>query len=89
MDNALRNALMVEVEDLFAQHKVFQQRRPTHTRLEAVLVVGNTDALIGGQVAFSPMGTPFGHALVSLAAAACVGVESGLVRHRVFLRRIE
>jgi hypothetical protein len=35
------------------------------------------------------MGTPFGHALVSLAAAACVGVESGLVRHRVFLRRIE
>jgi hypothetical protein len=33
---------MVEVEDLFAQHKVFQQRRPTHTRLEAVLVVGNT-----------------------------------------------
>ncbi len=49
MDDALRNALMVEVEDLVAQHKVFEQRWPTRAGFQRVLVVGDRRALLRRQ----------------------------------------
>ena len=39
MDDTLGDALMVEVENLFAQNEVFEQRRAARARLQAVVVV--------------------------------------------------
>ena len=50
VDNALGDAFMVEVEDLFAQYEIFQQHRATRACLQAVLIVENPQALIGGQM---------------------------------------
>ena len=47
MYDALRNALVIEVRDLFAQDEVFEQRRTAQARLERILVVRNGHALIG------------------------------------------
>ena len=49
MDDPFRDALVVEVEDLLAQHEVFQQHRPARPGLEAVLVVADRHAVIGRQ----------------------------------------
>ena len=49
VDDALGNALVVEVRDLLAQDEVFEQRRTAQPGLERVLVVGDRHALIGGQ----------------------------------------
>ena len=49
MHDALGNALVVEVGDLLAQDEVFQQRGPKRMRAQRVLVVGNAQALVGGQ----------------------------------------
>ena len=49
MDDALRNALMVEVEDLVAQHKVFEQCRTARAGFQRVLVVGDRRALLRRQ----------------------------------------
>jgi hypothetical protein len=46
MNDSLWDSLMVEVGDIFPQSEVFQHGRPTRSRLERVLVVGNYDALI-------------------------------------------
>ena len=43
------NALVIEVSDLLAQDEVFEQRRPTQSGLERVLVVRDRNALIGRQ----------------------------------------
>jgi hypothetical protein len=51
MDDALGDALMVEVEDLLAKDEVLQQHRPALARLQLVLIVGNADALIGARTA--------------------------------------
>ena len=45
--DALRNALVIEVRDLFAQDEVFEQRRTAQARLERILVVRDGHALIG------------------------------------------
>jgi hypothetical protein len=51
VDDPLGDPLMVEVEDLLAKDEVLQQHRPALARLQLVLVVGDPDALVGGQVA--------------------------------------
>ena len=53
VDDALGNALVVEVRDLFAQNEVFEQRRSAKARLEGVLVVADGHALIRRQAAAS------------------------------------
>ena len=50
MDDALGNALVIEVRDLLAQEEVFQQRRTADVGLQRVLVVADGDALVGRQV---------------------------------------
>ena len=47
VDDSLRNALVVEVEDLFAKDEILQQRGPARAALEAVLVVANRHAVVG------------------------------------------
>src|SRR5690606_21539274 len=44
------DALMVEVEDFLAQHKVFEQRRPANASLEAVLIVRDAVAEIVSEI---------------------------------------
>ncbi|MNW06044.1 hypothetical protein D3C71_2023860 [compost metagenome] len=70
MDNALRNALMVEVGDFLAHDEVFEQRRPAITRLERVLVVGDAHPLIGAQ---GLAGGIAAHVLQALQLAVGVG----------------
>ncbi len=48
--DALRDALMVEMADLFAQDEVFEQGRTTQAGLQRMLVVRDRDALVGRQV---------------------------------------
>ena len=47
MHDTLRNALVVEMGDLLAQDKIFQQRGAAATCAQGVLIVGDTYALIG------------------------------------------
>ena len=49
MHDALRNALVIEVGDLFAKHEILEQRRPPRMGPQRVLVVGNRDALVRRQ----------------------------------------
>ena len=49
MDDPFGDPLVVKVEDLFAQHKVFQKRRPPRPRLQRVLVVRHRNAVVRGQ----------------------------------------
>jgi len=39
MHDTLRNPFMIEVGDLLAKMEIFQERRPSLTRLERVLIV--------------------------------------------------
>ena len=61
----LGNALVVEMEDLFAEVKVFEQRRPAGSGAQGVLIVRYRRALGGGQNWSVAVGD-----LVRLAAAA-------------------
>ena len=85
MDDTFGDALMVEMEDLFAQHEIFEQRRAACAGLQAVLIVGNADALIGRQVCLLAGVTMFAalmmHLLMGFPALAFCGVETGLVVH--------
>lgn len=47
MNDALRDALMVKMRDLFTHDEVFQQRRPAGADLQGVLVIRNLHALVG------------------------------------------
>jgi len=49
MDHALRDALMIEVEDFLAEVRILQQHWPACPLLEAVLVVRDRDALLRGE----------------------------------------
>ena len=49
MDDALGNAFVIEMRDLFAQDEIFQQRRAANAGLERILVVADRHALIRGQ----------------------------------------
>ena len=59
MHDALRDALMVEVRDLFAHDEVFEQRRAARADFQAVLVIGNLHALISAQGLAGRIGTEF------------------------------
>ena len=47
--HAFWNSFVIEVRNLFAEDEIFQQRRAAQTGLERILVVGDRDALIGGE----------------------------------------
>ena len=49
MDDALGDALVVEMDDLLAEDEVLQQDRAARAGLQRVLVVGDRDALVGRQ----------------------------------------
>lgn len=46
VNNALRDALVVEVKDLFAEVEALEECRPTRTGSKSVLVVGDRNALL-------------------------------------------
>ena len=48
VNDAFRDAFMVKMGDLFPQDEVFEQRGTTKTRLQAVLIITDGNALIGG-----------------------------------------
>ncbi len=76
VDDPFGNPLMVEMEDFFAKHEIFEQRRSARSRFEAVLIVGNANALIGGQMRLCVrVLTFFGNLLVGFAAIAKFGFE--------------
>src|SRR5690606_31024171 len=75
MHDALGNALVVEVHDLFAEDEVLQQGRTARALPERILVVGDRHALVGGQ----PRALAAGLLLVFAAAAAWrVGLWIGI-----------
>ncbi len=49
VNDALGDALMVEVLDLFAKNEVLQQRRPARTGLQRVLIVADGHAMVRRQ----------------------------------------
>ncbi|EFC57254.1 hypothetical protein ENTCAN_05768 [Enterobacter cancerogenus ATCC 35316] len=49
VNDAFRDALVVEMGNFFPQDKIFQQGWPARAGAQGVLVIGNTYALIGGQ----------------------------------------
>src|SRR5690606_8676522 len=66
MNDALGDALMVEVEDLLAEMEILEQRRAARALLEAVLVVGDRHAMLGGERRMA------GARLMRLAAGATI-----------------
>ncbi len=53
MHDTLGNPFVVEMGDLLAQDEILEQRGPTQTGLQAVLVVRHRHALVGGQAAIT------------------------------------
>ena len=49
MYDALRDALMVEMEDLFAEVEIFEKGRSARARLERVLVIVDRQPLVRGE----------------------------------------
>jgi hypothetical protein len=49
MNDPFGDALMVEVEDFLSEVGVLYQRRPTLALLKRVLVIGDRNALLGGE----------------------------------------
>ena len=49
MDDTFGDALMVEVENLFAQDEVFEERRAARARPQAVVIVRNRNAVVRRQ----------------------------------------
>ena len=71
----LRDALMVEVEDLLAEMEVLQHTRAALASPQSVLVVGDHDALLGRQPGRVPR-----HHLVNLAAGAALDPLIAILR---------
>ena len=57
MHNTLGDTLMVEVEDLLPEMEILQHARPALPCPQGVLVIGDHDALLGGQPGVSPDAT--------------------------------
>ena len=66
MNDALGDALMVEVKDFLAEMEILEQRRAARALLEAVLVVGDRYAMLGGERRMA------GARLMRLAAATAI-----------------
>ena len=49
MHHALGDALMVEMEDLFAEMEILEHGRATRADLQRILIIGDRPALRGGQ----------------------------------------
>ena len=82
MHHALGNALMVEVEDLFAEVEIFQQGRAARALAQRILVVGDRNALLGGEgFNIAPRGLmqfpTLGRPLCGLGFGGLDGVRSG------------
>jgi hypothetical protein len=91
VNDALRNALMVEMEDLLPQVEVFQGGGPAGTNPEGILVIGDGGALLRGQYRHFTTGglmgfaaPTSGHVLIvearGLAAASACYVRHGRLR---------
>lgn len=75
MDDALGNALMVEMKDFLAKDEILEQRRAASACFQAVLVVGDAMAEIVGEMrrVVAMIGIARDH-LLRFAAGACDGV---------------
>src|SRR6185437_1876025 len=77
--DALGDAFVVEMEDFLPQHEVFQERRSARAGSQAVLIVGYSDPLVGGEMRFGgPVRTLRGHMLMGFAAIAAGSLEVAL-----------
>ncbi|MNQ90660.1 hypothetical protein D3C85_1060120 [compost metagenome] len=78
VNDALGNALMVKMRDLFTHDEVFEQRRPASPGLQRVLVVRHLDALIGAQGLAGGVGAEFFQAIeFGVGVVAVQGVGPG------------
>ena len=50
MNNPFGDPFVIEVEDLFAQHEIFEQRGPALPSAQAVLIIRHAHAAVGGQM---------------------------------------
>jgi hypothetical protein len=50
MHDPLRNAFMVEMENLLAEEEVFEQRRAAGTQSKAVLIIGNSRPVVRREI---------------------------------------
>src|SRR5688572_7377028 len=87
MHHALRDALMVEVEDLFAEVEVLEQRRAARAGLERVLIVADRTALRGGQDGNGAAGRLMQFAAFAAAELLVMNFSGGFRRDGCFLRR--
>jgi len=81
MHDTLGNALMIEMGDLLAQHKVFQQRGTARTALQRILVVRDRHTLVRGQQHVGLAGDLMRFAAMAGAHARAVGF-GGAIRAR-------
>src|SRR4030095_3115748 len=85
VDDALRNALVVEVRDLFTQNEVFEKRRTAQSGFERVLIVGNGDTLIRRQRPFARIHSHTIKGAVRLVLTDDGSAAADLVRSVLFL----
>ena len=81
MDDALGDALVIEVEDLLAKDEVLEQHRAARAGLQLVLVVGDADALVGGEMALALVGACRGDVLMQFVARAAFAFVAGKFHH--------
>ena len=79
MDDALGNALVVEVVDLLAIDFVFQQHRATRARLQLVLIVRDRRAVVGGEHRMRVVGDLMGLAARTRIAWREIGHERSFI----------
>ncbi|MNG26019.1 hypothetical protein D3C84_1109450 [compost metagenome] len=78
VNDALGNALMVKMRDLFTHDEVFQQRWPAIADLQRILVVRDLHALVGAQGLLSSIGAEFFQAFeLGIGVAAVQGIGPG------------
>jgi len=83
MNDALRDPLVIEVEDFLTKDKIFEERGTSFTRAQGVLIVGDPVAEVISQVAKTIMAiTVMCDVLVELATVADVAVHLRLARTR-------
>ena len=83
MNDALGNALMIEVGDFLAEDEILEQRRPAQPGLQRILIVRDRYALVGGE-------DPSGRIDADAIKRAVAGIETDLAGCRCPLfRRID
>jgi hypothetical protein len=66
MDDTFRDAFVIEMENLFAKNKIFEQRRAASAGFQRILVVRYPYALVGSQVSFIAAWRMFAAAMMNL-----------------------